>query len=86
MLRYDTTKAVTEKGRVAMNDGLVMLGIMLFVLIAQGALWAWVFIQRRNRIPDVKIMNLRELYDLSRQSIDAAYRRSVARRQSRARR
>jgi hypothetical protein len=56
-------------------DGWIMIGIMVFVLVAQGLLWAWVFTERRRVAPDVKIMNLRELYDLSRKSIDNYYRR-----------
>lgn len=56
-------------------DGWIMIGIMVFVLVAQGLLWAWVFLQRRRVAPDVKVMNLRELYDLSRKSIDDYYRR-----------
>lgn len=57
-------------------DGWIMVGIMVFVLVAQGFLWAWVFVQRRRVAPDVKIMNLRELYDLSRKAIDDYYRRT----------
>lgn len=56
-------------------DGWIMFGIMLFVIVAQGVLWAWVFIERRRKIPDVKIMNLRELYDAARSGIDNMYRR-----------
>jgi hypothetical protein len=56
-------------------DGWIMFGIMFFVIVAQGLLWAWVFIERRRKVPDVKIMNLRELYDASRRSIDEYYRR-----------
>lgn len=59
-----------------MNDGLIMLGIMLFVLIAQGMLWAWVFAERNRKIPDVKILNWSELMEQSRQAIEEAYRRA----------
>jgi hypothetical protein len=56
-------------------DGWIMIGIMVFVLVAQGLLWAWVFTTRRRVAPDVKVMNLRELYDQSRKAIDDYYRR-----------
>lgn len=61
-------------------DGWIMFGIMLFVIVAQGLLWAWVFIERRRKVPDVKIMNLRELYDAARRGIDDYYRRVRSRR------
>jgi hypothetical protein len=64
-------------------DGWIMIGIMLFVLVAQGLLWSWVFIQRRRVAPDVKVMNLRELYDLARSSIDDYYRRTQQNRRAR---
>jgi hypothetical protein len=60
-------------------DGWIMFGIMFFVIVAQGLLWAWVFIERRRKVPDVKIMNLRELYDASRRGIDEYYRRLTKR-------
>lgn len=63
-------------------DGWIMIGIMMFVLVAQGLLWAWVFTERRRVAPDVKVMNLRELYDLSRKSIDDYYRRMQQRRKA----
>lgn len=56
-------------------DGWIMFGIMIFVIVAQGLLWSWVFIERRRKTPDVKIMNLRELYDAARRGIDDYYRR-----------
>jgi hypothetical protein len=56
-------------------DGWIMLGIMVFVIVAQGLLWSWVFIERRRKVPDVKVMNLRELYDAARQGIDGYYQR-----------
>lgn len=55
-------------------DGWIMFGIMVFVIVAQGLLWSWVFIERRRKVPDVKVMNLRELYDASRRAIDSYYR------------
>jgi hypothetical protein len=61
-------------------DGWIMLGIVAFVMVAQGLLWSWVFVQKRRVAPDVKIMNLRELYDLARASIDDFYRRQSERR------
>lgn len=63
-------------------DGWIMFGIMLFVIVAQGVLWSWVFIERRRKVPDVKIMNLRELYAAARQSIDNYYARLRSRRRS----
>lgn len=66
-----------------MNDGLIMFGIMIFVLVAQGVLWAWVFTERKRKVPEAKIMNLRELYEWSRKGIEDYYRRQVEnRRQS----
>ncbi len=59
-----------------MNDALIMFGIMLFVLVAQGILWAWVFAERNRKIPDVKIMNWRELLEMSQKGIEDAYRRA----------
>jgi hypothetical protein len=64
-------------------DGWIMFGIMVFVIVAQGALWAWVFIERKRKVPDVKIMNLRELYDLSRGAIDDYYRKLTTKSRSR---
>ena len=61
-------------------DGWIMFGIMVFVIIAQGVLWAWVFMERNRKIPGVKIMNLRELYDAARSGIDNYYRQLRARR------
>lgn len=61
-------------------DGWIMFGIMMFVIVAQGALWAWVFMQRDRKIPGVKIMNLQELIEISRRSIDDYYRRMRSRR------
>jgi len=49
---------------------------MLFVLVAQGILWAWVFAERNRKIPDVKIMNWRELLEMSQKGIEEAYRRA----------
>jgi len=63
-------------------DGWIMFGIMLFVIVAQGVLWSWVFIERRRKVPDVKVMNLRELYAAARQSIDNYYTRLRSRRRS----
>jgi uncharacterized membrane protein YbhN (UPF0104 family) len=45
------------------------------VVIAQGLLWSWVFIRRRQVVPEVRIFNFRELYDLTRAAIDRLYRR-----------
>ncbi|GAB4443342.1 MAG: hypothetical protein OHK0015_43180 [Chloroflexi bacterium OHK40] len=61
-------------------DGWIMLGIVVFVMVAQGLLWSWVFLERRRVAPDVKFMNLRELYDLTRQAIDDFYQRRRGRR------
>ncbi len=61
-------------------DGWIMFGIMVFVIVAQGLLWSWVFIERRRKVPDAKIMNLRELYDATRRSIDNYYRSTRSRR------
>jgi hypothetical protein len=61
-------------------DGWIMLGIMVFVIVAQGLLWSWVLIERRRKVPDVKVMNLRELYDAARQGIDGYYKRMRASR------
>ena len=55
------------------GDGWIMVGIMVFVLIAQTALWMWVLIEKRNKAPDVEIINLRELLESSRRSIDEYY-------------
>jgi hypothetical protein len=55
-------------------DGWIMFGIMVFVIIAQGLLWSWVFIERRRKVPDVKVMNVRELYEAARRGIDEYYR------------
>jgi hypothetical protein len=65
------------------SDGLAMVGIMAFVIVAQGLLWAWVFLERRRVAPDVKIMNLRELYDQARAAIDSYYRRASESRRRR---
>lgn len=59
-----------------MGSGLVMLGIVAFVVVAQGILWSWVFLERRRRIPDVKLMNLRELAATTRQALDTYYRQN----------
>ena len=61
-------------------SGLIMLGIVLFVVLGQAVLWSWVFIERRRKIPDVKIMNLRELAQAARQAADNYYRRFRERR------
>ncbi len=61
-------------------DGWIMLGIVIFVMVAQGLLWSWVFIQKQRVAPDVKIMNLRELYDGLRKTIDDFTRRGTERR------
>jgi hypothetical protein len=45
------------------------------VTVAQGVLWSWVFIRRRQVAPDVKIFNFRELYDGTRAAIDQFYQR-----------
>lgn len=50
-------------------DGLIMFGIMVFVIVAQGALWAWVLIEKRKKVPDVPIMNWRELVEASRRGV-----------------
>ena len=55
------------------GDGWIMVGIMVFVLIAQTALWMWVLIEKRNKAPDVEIINMRELIESSRRSIDEYY-------------
>ncbi len=55
------------------GDGWIMVGIMVFVLIAQTALWMWVLIEKRNKAPDVEIINMRELLESSRRSIDEYY-------------
>jgi hypothetical protein len=64
-------------------DGWIMFGIMLFVLIAQGALWAWVILERRRKVPDVRIMNMRELVESSRSAIEDYYRSLRSRPRSR---
>jgi hypothetical protein len=51
---------------------------VLFVVIAQGLLWSWVFIRRRQVVPEVKIFNFREIYDWARAEIDRFYRRRGA--------
>ena len=58
-----------------MNDLLVMIGIVVFVMIAQGLLWSWVFLRRRKVAPDVQIFNWRELYDATRRWVDGFSRR-----------
>jgi len=55
------------------GDGWIMVGIMVFVLIAQTALWMWVLIEKRKKAPDVEIINMRELLESSRRSIDEYY-------------
>jgi hypothetical protein len=57
----------------------IMIGIVAFVMLAQAVLWSWVLIERRRKIPDVKIFNWRELSDGARRLIDEAYRRRGAR-------
>ena len=61
-------------------DGWIMLAIVVFVMLAQGLLWSWVFIQKQRVAPDVKIMNLRELSDQLRKTIDDFSQRGTERR------
>ncbi len=56
------------------GDGWIMLGIMLFVIVAQGALWVWVLLEKRNKAPDVPIVNWQELIETSRRAIEDAAR------------
>jgi hypothetical protein len=63
-------------------DGWVMLGIMLFVLLGQAALWSWVFVQWQRKAPEVQPPNPRELYDAARTGVAAA-RRSLQERRRR---
>jgi hypothetical protein len=60
----------------------IMLGIVLFVLIGQAALWSWVFVQWRRKAPDVQPPHPRELYDAARSGVVAA-RRSLQERRRR---
>jgi hypothetical protein len=53
----------------------IMVGIVLFVMAGQAVLWSWVLIERRRKIPDVKIFNIRELFDGARKLIDEYYNR-----------
>ncbi len=57
----------------------IMIGIVVFVMAGQAVLWSWVFIERRRKIPDVKIFNIRELFDGVRKQIDDFYNRRQAR-------
>jgi hypothetical protein len=61
-------------------DAWVMLGIVLFVLIGQAALWSWVFIQWRRKAPDVRPPDPREFLDAARTGVAAAQRRLQERR------
>ncbi len=61
-------------------DGWIMFGIMLFVIVAQGVLWSWVLIERRRKVPDAKIMNLREMIEFSREAIEKSYNKMRSRR------
>lgn len=56
-------------------DRWIMLGIVLFVLLGQAALWSWVFVQWRKKAPDVRPPSPRELYDATRTGVAAAQRR-----------
>jgi hypothetical protein len=57
----------------------IMVGIVVFVMAGQALLWSWVFLERRRKIPDVKIFNFRELVDGARKLIDDYYRRRQTR-------
>lgn len=57
----------------------IMVGIVVFVMAGQALLWSWVFLERRRKIPDVKIFNIRELFDGARKLIDDYYRRRETR-------
>ena len=57
----------------------IMIGIVVFVMAGQALLWSWVFLERRRKIPDVKIFNIRELFDGARKQIDDFYNRRQAR-------
>jgi hypothetical protein len=57
----------------------IMLGIVLFVMLGQAALWSWVFIQWRRKVPDVRPPSPRDLYDATRTGVAAA-RRSLQER------
>lgn len=56
-----------------MGDFWYMLGIVVFVMLAQAALWSWVLIERRRKVPDVPIFNWRELQTAARQLADRYY-------------
>ncbi len=71
---------IEQKGREAMElaDGFWFKAIFVIgVIIAQGLLWSWVFIRRRQVAPEVKIFNFRELYDDTRAAIDRLSQRRV---------
>ncbi|NNJ08894.1 hypothetical protein EKD04_000980 [Chloroflexales bacterium ZM16-3] len=52
----------------------VMIGIVVFVMIGQAALWSWVLIERQRKIPDVKILNWDELVVEARKIADNYYK------------
>lgn len=52
----------------------IMLGIMIFVIIAQVVLWVWVVSERNRKIPDVKIFNFKEIGATWREWADNYYR------------
>lgn len=51
-------------------DVWIMIGIMVFVLIAQAGLWIWVILERRRKLPDVEVLNWRDLYNSARRAVD----------------
>ncbi|RRR75074.1 MAG: hypothetical protein EI684_05590 [Candidatus Viridilinea halotolerans] len=63
-------------------DGWVMIGIMVFVLLAQTALWVWVLLERRSKLSDIDIVNWREMYNSARKAIDE-YDKNMRYRKSR---
>ncbi len=70
---------VMKKGRWAMGDFWVMVGIVVFVFLGQAALWSWVIIQRRRLIPDAEILNWNDLV-ASAQKIADNYYKAMGRR------
>jgi hypothetical protein len=59
-----------------MSSFWIMVGIMVFVVVAQGLLWSWVLIERQRKIPDVKIFNWAELAEWARRAADRYYQAS----------
>lgn len=58
----------------------IMVGIMVFVIVAQVVLWTWVVMERNRKIPDVKIFNFKEIGAAARVWADNYYRRFRERR------